>query len=114
MKKLINLWCRKTEIEIENKIMYKKELKDIHKLLKQAFELQAETKFVLDYIKNVNFKELATMEHERCIEQEKDGWASYRDNEDILMKRWNDLIVLKRVFLSLDYLNQNDWTITYP
>ena len=49
-----------------------------------------------------------------CIEQEKDDWASYRDNEDILMKRWNDLIVLKRVFLSLDYLNQNDWTITYP
>ena len=50
MKKLINLLCRKTEIDIENKVIYRKELRDIHKLIKQAFELQAETRFVLDYI----------------------------------------------------------------
>ena len=90
MKKLINLLCRKTEIEIENKIMYKKELKDIHKLLKQAFELQAETKFVLDYIKNVNFKELATMEHERCLEQEKEIRKLRKENKKLLKEVQNE------------------------
>lgn len=73
MKKLINLLCRKTEIDIENKVIYRKELRDIHKLIKQAFELQAETRFVLDYIKKTNFKDIYLEEHERFKDLEKEN-----------------------------------------
>ena len=73
MKKLINLLCRKTEIDIENKVIYRKELRDIHKLIKQAFELQAETRFVLDYIKKTNFKDIYLEEHERFKDIEKEN-----------------------------------------
>lgn len=73
MKKLINLMCRKTEIDIENKVIYRKELRDIHKLIKQAFELQAETRFVLDYIKKTNFKDIYLEEHERFKDLEKEN-----------------------------------------
>ena len=73
MKKLINLLCRKTEIDIENKVMYRKELKDIHKLIKQAYELQAETRFILDYIKKTNFKDIYLEEHERYKDLEKEN-----------------------------------------
>ena len=90
MKKLINLLCRKTEIEIENKIMYRKEIKEIHKILKQGFEVMAELKFVLDYVKNVNFKELATMEHERCLEQEKEIRKLRKENKKLLKEVQNE------------------------
>jgi hypothetical protein len=73
MKKLINLLCRKTEIDIENKVIYRKELRDIHKLIKQAYELQAETRFVLDYIKKTNFKDIYLEEHERFKDLEKEN-----------------------------------------
>ena len=72
MKRLINLWCRKLSIGIENKIQYTKELKEIHKLIKQAYELQAESKAVIDYIKNINCKEIYLMEHNKVLEQEKE------------------------------------------
>jgi DNA modification methylase len=72
MKRLINLLCRKTEVSIENKIAYRKEIKEIHKLLKQAYELQAESKAVIDYVKNVNYKDIYVMEHNKVLEQEKE------------------------------------------
>ena len=72
MKRLINLWSRKITIGIDNKIQYKKELKEIHKLIKQAYELQAESTAVIDYIKNVNCKEIYLMEHKKVLEQEKE------------------------------------------
>lgn len=72
MKRLINLWSKKIAIGIENKIQYTKELKEIHKLLKQAYELQAESKAVIDYVKNVNCKEIYLMEHNKVLEQEKE------------------------------------------
>lgn len=72
MKRLINLWSRKIAIGIDNKIQYTKELKEIHKLIKQAYELQAESKAVIDYIKNINCKEIYLMEHNKVLEQEKE------------------------------------------
>lgn len=84
MKKLINLWCRKAEIEIENKIMYRKEIKEIHKLLKQGFEIMAELKFVVDYTKNSNYKDIYVMEHNKCLEQEKEIKKLRKENKQLL------------------------------
>lgn len=73
MKKLINLMRRKTEIDIENKVIYRKELRNIHRLIKQAFELLAEMRFILDYIKKTNFKDIYLEEHERFKDIEKEN-----------------------------------------
>lgn len=73
MKKLINLMRRKTEIDIENIIIYRKELRNIHKLIKQAFELLAEMRFILDYIKKTNFKDIYLEEHEKYKSLEKEN-----------------------------------------